>query len=418
MGLLAFILSFSLSAPLAAKTISRSASSAVPSTLGAASIGLSLGNSNLPSLAAPGLGDSALVLPQTVFTVSEKRGRVAPRRMAAAAPTRVNAAVSAPQRERREGGIKAGLVRFAEAIGKKTAPLRGMMLKLFDGSELALVNAADEHAAERAYAHVENRAAREEVRHAEQKLPVYDYLRTAFHAERAKEEFLNVEFDFSGETKTGRAILEFLLTPHAVAPDIELEPERMDMPLFGRSDSAIRDFSLAEGIRGWRFNEVMVQAFRLGLIYRVHDREGGKSYTGIPAHVRAALDLEAPPIEVPVVTENDPASDRESMTSLGALVARMEILAGKDELFEFAAQAADAAVGEGRMQWDDLPESFRKKAEPYRGEAGTLADAIITLVESAHETEWFDEAVTTAYAAADDGIIEPALLREILSSLD
>jgi len=424
-----FAVSLVLSAPLAAKTIARGGAVSAPTALGLAPISLSFGQSNLPSLSAPILGESALVLPQAI-SLSPTKAAI-PVRSAqavnAASPKKKTATATAAVVEPRAAdkrGVKAGLVRFAEAIGKKAAPMRGLILKLFDGSGGALGNAADEFAAEEAYARVERKEKREAVRHAEQKLPVYDYLPTRFDADSAASDFVEAVFNFSGTEKSGRAILEFLMTPHAVHASVEPDPERMDMPLFGRSDAEIRSFAQHEGIAGWRFNDVMLAAFRAGLIYRVHDRKRGKTFTGIPHRVREAFGLEAPSVEsyrAPMdaaATEEGSRPVAESMKSLIALAGRMETLAGKDELFEFAAQAAGAASREGRLDWDSLPEGFRKEAEAYRSETGTLADALITLAESAYGTEWFDAAVAVAEIAASDGIVNAGELRDILTDLN
>ncbi len=415
-----FWVSIVLSAPLAAKTFSRTVSAPGPTTLVYSAQGVSLGESKLPALSAPVFGESVLVLPEAIVVppvaVVQSVQRAGP--ILAVKPIREvkNAAAKSKKPER---GIKAGLIRFSEAIGKKTAPIRGLIFKLFDGTGAAFGNAADEYSAEEAYAPVERQVRREEaVRHAEQPLPVYDYMPGRFSAESAAEEFVDVVFDFSGTEKSGREILEFLVTPYAVHPSIEPDPEQMDVPLFGRSDAEIRSFAQDQGIAGWRFDDTMRRAFRAGLIYRIHDRKRGKTFTGVPYAVREAFDLKEPSVEKVIETEEAPAPVLESMQSLGALAGRMKGLAATNEIFEFAAQAADIAAREGRLDWDSLPDEFRTKAAAYRGERGALADALITLAESAHGTEWFDAAVSVAEEAASDGIIDAAELRGVISNLD
>lgn len=121
-----------------------------------------------------------------------------------------------------------------------------------------------------------------------------DYNRFVFTPESGRQ-FLFRRFTLC-ETRiwTGRTVLAALMTPKALALGHDQDLSGLDLRLFGLCDGDLRALLLEQGIAAYRFHEVLRDAFRLGLIYRVFSSGDGKTYYGVPQVVRAAFSLKAP----------------------------------------------------------------------------------------------------------------------------
>lgn len=236
-------------------------------------------------------------------------------------------------------------------------------------------------------AHAERRVVKAEaVQHAHAEIPVVDYLRGAYGEERARE-FMEGVFTADEKKFTGRELLSFVVTPEALNPDLVPDPGRVDFNRLGRTSAQIREIVDEKGMPYHPYERVLQEAFREGLIYRLYDKNTSLTHYGVPPRVRADWGLEpAPVVEKKTAAPAAPVSTpfSEALSSLAA-----EAVALKDnELFEFTAQAVDAAIKAGRLSPDAVSPSFRARADALGYDVPSLADAVITLSESAEGTPW------------------------------
>jgi hypothetical protein len=240
--------------------------------------------------------------------------------------------------------------------------------------------------------------AAEAVQYAHAEIPVVDYMRGAYGEERARE-FMEGAYAVDEKTSfTGRELLAFLVTPEALDPDLVPDPDRVDFNRLGRTTARIRDAVEEKGMPYHPYERILREAFREGLIYRLFDKNTSLTHYGVPPRVRADWGLEPAPDVEKKAAAAAPASTAfsEALSSLAA-----EAVAIKDnELFEFTAQAVAAAVKEGRLPAAAVPAKFAERAARIEFDVPSLADAVLTLSESAEGTRW--EAKTAALLALLD----------------
>jgi hypothetical protein len=105
---------------------------------------------------------------------------------------------------------------------------------------------------------------------------------------------------------------------------------------------------------------------------------------------------EAPSVEKAAA----PSGPTPFSSALTQLASEAETLPKHEELFEFTAQAVDAAIKAGRLPKDAVSAKFRARADALGYDVPSLEDAVITLMESAEGTPW--EARTAALRALLD----------------
>jgi hypothetical protein len=234
---------------------------------------------------------------------------------------------------------------------------------------------------------------KEEVKQAHSERSVLDYLRARFNPE-AGAEFLDQLYDVGGENSlSGRALLEPVVTEFAVHLDVPLDPSRVDMSAFGRSERELRDIAEAGAFSPQAYHRFLERAFREGLIYRLSDSGVSKTYYGVPYEVRQALSLKASEkkSEKPATA---PAADSAFGSALSAFAERAKAMPKGEELIEFTADAVRAAKsGDG------------------------LKDALLTLLDSSDGTRWFDEVSALCELAVTEGILTRRQLDEALENL-
>lgn len=238
------------------------------------------------------------------------------------------------------------------------------------------------------------------VQYAHAEIPVVDYVRGAYGEDGARE-FMEGVYAVDEKTSfTGKELMSFLVTPEALNPDLVPDPDRVDFSRLGRTSAQIRTIVEGKGMPYHPYERVMTEAFRDGLIYRLYNRNDGLTYYGVPPRVRADWGLEPAAEVVPAALAPITAGPTPFSDALTALAADAMKLPKDEELFEFTAQAVDAAIKAGKLPPDAVTKAFRKRADALGYDVPSLADAVITLAESAEETPW--EARTAALRALLD----------------
>ncbi|MBI3287945.1 MAG: hypothetical protein HYZ74_00320 [Elusimicrobia bacterium] len=246
------------------------------------------------------------------------------------------------------------------------------------------------------------REAAHAVQYAHAEIPVLDYRRGAYNEERARE-FMERDFVFSESARrTGQELLSLLVTPAALPLDSVPNPARHDFSLFGKSAAQIREALSGTGIPVYRYEDALKEAFLKGLIYRLADAATAATYQGVPHMVRLAFGLEPAAPQAPAAPTGPTAFSR----ALAGLVRQAHDLPARDELFEFTAQAAAAAIQAGRLSGQDLPDSFQRRSDALGFDVPALADALATLRESARDTAWDARAAALLEAAAAEGLLD------------
>lgn len=240
-----------------------------------------------------------------------------------------------------------------------------------------------EHEEEFAYV---NREARNEEAHQRlhEEIPPLDYRRQAF-SEAGAREFAEYQLDLGGRVMSGRDALGLLVTPFAVVEGMPPDPRAVDFAGFGRGEGELREIADREGFSYHRLSDVLRVAHREGLVYRLHDTQRGRTYYGVPYEVRRALGLSVE-VEKPQL-QPQPKAGSAFASKLAALAARLAREAPRDELAEFVAEAGESSTG------------------------------VLSLVESAHGTEFWDDALAIAHAAAEEGRVDKAELESVLRDL-
>ncbi len=303
--------------------------------------------------------------------------------------------------EMRGGGAE----RSEEAQGQDSA-------RLWDGDEAKGYAQADGFALAEL-----NPRRREELLHAHAEIPALDYRRGSFNLEGAVEFLGMVHYSpRGGQVVTGRELLELVLTPHAVVLDVPLEPSRVDMSLFGKSDTQLRSLALQKGIPVFVVHDFMLKAFTYGMVYRVTDVKGGRTYYGIPYEVRQALELKSPELPAPSPVKELP---RQSAFGEALIAIARDALAleKNDEIFEFTAQIIQTAIKDGHLRPAQLPAEFLRRSEAIDLGEAPLSQALLTLLESSHGTPWFDKALALCRHAAEAGIMDRRVLESTLEDL-
>lgn len=224
------------------------------------------------------------------------------------------------------------------------------------------------------------------VQYARAEIPVVDYLRGAYGEERARE-FMEGVFTADEKKFTGRELLSFVVTPESLNPDLVPDPDRVDFNRLGRTSTQIREIVGEKGMPYHPYERILQEAFREGLIYRLFNKNTSLTYYGVPPRVRADWGLDPAPVvekkaEAPAEPVSTPFSE-----ALAALAA--EAVTIKDaELFEFTAQAVDAAIKAGKLPAGAVSKAFRARADALGYDVPSLSDAVITLSESAEGTPW------------------------------
>lgn len=224
------------------------------------------------------------------------------------------------------------------------------------------------------------------VQHAHAEIPVVDYLRGAYGEERARE-FMEGVFTADEKKFTGRELLSFVVTPEALNPDLTPDPDRVDFNRLGRSSAQIREIVDEKGMPYHPYERILQEAFREGLIYRLYNKNTSLTYYGVPPRVRADWGLDpAPVVEEKAAAPAAPVATpfSEALTKLAADAVTLE----DNELFEFTAQAVDAAIKAGKLPADAVSKAFRARADALGYDVPSLEDAVITLSESAEGTPW------------------------------
>jgi hypothetical protein len=274
----------------------------------------------------------------------------------------------------------------------------------------------DENAHEEELVYVERKQQRAEaVQYAHAEIPPLDYRRNRFNKEESQE-LLAQTHEWAGGSATGRQFLELLMTPHAVMLDRELDPSRMDMSLFGKSETEIRDILKEKDFPVFVYHDFLIQAFNHGLVYRVNDSSRAKTYHGIPYQVREALGLKSEE-EKPAKAVEKPTTSSPLSHALAALAKEAEALPAKDELFEFTAQTVEAAIKAGRLDEKQVSPEFRTRADGIDMDESSLHESLLTLLESSHGTKWFDGVLTVCRHAVEAGALDSRQLEAVLKDL-
>ena len=241
--------------------------------------------------------------------------------------------------------------------------------------------------------------AAEAVQYARAEIPVVDYQRGAYSkagsAEMMQESYVVGE----GRNMTGAQLVSFVVTPESLRPDLTPDPDRVDFARLGKTSAQIRETLAVYDVPYHSYERWLGAAFREGMIYRLFNKNTGLTYYGVPPQVRADWGLEpASGEKAPVAAvEKDPTPFTQALT---ALAADAESLPKNEELFEFTAQAVDAAIVAGKLLKDAVSPAFRARADSLGYDVPSLQDAVITLSESAEGTPW--EAKTAALRALLD----------------
>jgi hypothetical protein len=347
-------------------------------------------------------GAQAFALPQTAVLSVPKAAAAMPK---AVAP---QAAASAP-------GPKAQttLAALGRVEAKISASIRGgtagsANFNWFDGAK------DGEEAGEEAFIRKEEKKA-EEKKQAHAERPVLDYLRNRLNDDEALE-LAKEELEFAGGAKmTVLRLLELIVTAHAARTDNPPDLTRADAALFGVSDTDLREIAEREGLPAFALQNFYEMAFRRGLIYRLSDNARGRTYYGVPDPVRALLKLQAPRPPEEIAREKARASAfAQGLPDFAD--AALELPEG-EELFEFSAQVAEAAVKAKLVDRADLPAMFWDRAEELGFEPSPLKDALLTLLESSEGTPWFERSLALCEQAAADGLLARAELDEVLRGL-
>ena len=336
-----------------------------------------------PALVSPAIVAAPFALQAApAMAFSAPSAAVLPRLASPLAPAPA-AALSAPAHAAPASAVPALAARALPALSAMTVLPAASAGDAFDGAF-----------AERK--HEEARA----VQHAHAEIPVVDYVRGAYGEDGARE-FMEGVYAVDEKTSfSGKELLSFLVTPEALNPDLVPDPDRVDFSRLGRSSARIRAIVEDKGMPYHPYERIMTEAFREGLIYRLYNRNDGFTYYGVPPRVRADWGLEPAPEAAPAAKAPVAAGPTPFSAALTALAADAMKLPKDEELFEFTAQAIDAAIKAGKLPPDAVTKAFRKRADALGYDVPGLADAVITLAESAEETPW--EARTAALRALLD----------------
>ncbi len=325
---------------------------------------------------------------------------------------------AAAQPEMREPAIM-GLDRFQQSIkmsrggdgGGADGPQDPGSGRFWDGEN----EKEDAHAEELVY--VERKQQRAEaVQYAHAEIPPLDYRRDRFNKEESQE-LLAQTHEWAGGSATGHQFLELLMTPHAVMLDRELDPSRLDMSLFGKSETEIRGLIQEKDYPVYVYHDFLKDAFNNGLVYRVNDSSRKKTYYGIPYQVREALGLKSEE-EAPAKPADKPAEPTAFSHALAALAKEAQGLPAKDELFEFTAQTVAAAIKAKQLDETQVSKQFKERSEAIDFEESSLTESLLTLLESAHGTPWFERTLSLCRHAVEAGALKDAQLRQALEDLD
>jgi hypothetical protein len=355
---------------------------------------------SLPQLSAGMIGSASVALPaaQTI-----RAAAVSPSMQAGVAPS----ARTAP--------VAHALHSLKGSLNTPEGNRAGRLREFFSGRNFAH---DEEFAEEEAFAHVERHARKEEVRYAEAERELLDYARGGMREDLARE-FAEQEFDLKeGETWRGEDILRLVVTEFAVHLDVALDPGTNDLNRFGISDTDLYAKAESLGLRPWGVQEALGRAYRYGLVYRLHDSALQRTLTGVPYHVRRMFDLAPEPVASEPVVEEVAVEVTAFAEQVAALILATAGLTDKDEIFEFAAQLALAAVAAGHVEESALPEDYLERAHSVGFETPKLDSAVLILLESAHATEYFAAAQRVAQAAASAGLVDGGELRDVLSYLN
>jgi hypothetical protein len=274
----------------------------------------------------------------------------------------------------------------------------------------------NEEAHQEELVYVERKQQRAEaVQYAHAEIPPLDYRRNHFNKEESQE-LLAQAHEWAGGSATGGQFLEMLMTAHAVLLDRELDPSRLDMSLFGKSETEIRGLIQEKDYPVYVYHDFLKQAFNYGLVYRVNDSSRSKTYYGIPYHVREALGLKSEE-EAPAKPAEKPAEPTAFSHALSALAEEAEALPAKDELFEFTAQTVEAAIKAGQLDEKQVSQSFRDRADAIDLDESSLHESLLTLLESSHGTKWFDGVLSVCRHAVAAGALNGGRLQQTLKDL-
>lgn len=242
--------------------------------------------------------------------------------------------------------------------------------------------------------------AAEAVQHARAEIPVVDWRRGAYSKDLSAEMMQENYIVGEARTMSGIELLSFVVTPEALHPDLMPDPDRVDFERLGKTSRQIREALDAKDIPYHSYERWLGAAFREGLIYRLYNKNTGLTYYGVPPQVRADWGLEAVSEEKETPKNVVAAGPTPFSQALAALAADAEHLPKNEELFEFTAQAVDAAIRDGKLAREAVSAKFRARADALGYDAPSLKDAVLTLSESAEGTPW--EAKTAALAALLD----------------
>lgn len=274
----------------------------------------------------------------------------------------------------------------------------------------------NEEAHQEELVYVERKQLRAEaVQYAHAEIPPLDYLRNRFNKEESQE-LLAQTHEWTGGSATGRQFLELVMTPHAVMLDRELDPSRLDMSLFGKSETEIRGLLQEKDYPVYVYHDFLKQAFNHGLVYRVNDSSRSKTYYGVPYHVREALGLKSEEA-APAKPAEKPAEPTAFSHALAALAKEAEALPAKDELFEFTAQTVEAAIKAGQLDEKQVSKEFRERADAIDFDESSLHESLLTLLESSHGTKWFDGVLAVCRHAVEAGALNGGQLQQTLKDL-
>lgn len=240
-----------------------------------------------------------------------------------------------------------------------------------------------EEEGEEEFARKEEKKAKE-VRYAHADVPVLDYRGGAYSQESA-ERLLDEEFMSSDERAwTGRDLLALIVTPAELPPDTVPDPSRIDLGTLGLSSLKLREVLAERGLPVFRYEAFLKEAFNEGLVYRLTDAATGKTYHGVPARVRAELGLTAPAgpgaAAKAEVSEKGPSA---FSLALDALVEQAKALPKGEELVEFTGDVSAA----------------------FASDPSALADALLTLRDSAEGTPWEARVEALCRLAVAEGLL-------------
>lgn len=367
--------------------------------------------------AAPALALSAPALTLTAPSLTPALPVAAAPARAMARPEAAVLPLTPAAFDGRSQPVAAALAASVQAIGRAPAAEAGPRLReIFSGPAPGRGEANGVREDEAAFVRVnrERRAEAQKVAYAKREF--FDYRRGAFSPARAAEFAARALPLGEKAAVTGRDLLNLVMTKHAVHLDVPLDPARSDLSQVGVSEADLRAKTSAAGMRPYAVAAALEDAYRQGLVYRLHDEKGGRTLYGVPYEVRATLQLTVPEAVAPESTPTPKAGPSPLGRAALGLLARAETSADA-ELMEYVLQLAVAAVEDGHLAAADLPAGAMERWQALRLGSTSFGSSLLTVVETAQGGPLFADAKALARQAAETGLVDAGGLDALLRGI-